>query len=113
VAARTPLQELQEIADALDGVYAESEQRPDLGVDAVWRPEAGGGTRPSSILVRNCASFSTASLEIDADGARNPGIRSSALHFVWSWNEHESGLLTDEQAHAYVGEILEKLQFAR
>ncbi|MDH2909525.1 MAG: AAA family ATPase [Candidatus Eremiobacteraeota bacterium] len=100
----------REIADALDGVYAESEQRPDLGVDAVWRPEAGGGTRPSSILVRNCASFSTASLEIDADGARNPGIRSSAMHFVWSWNERESGFLTDEQAHAYVGQILEKLE---
>ena len=100
----------QEIADALDGVYAESEQRPDLGVDAVWRPEVGGGTRPSSILVRNCASFSTASLEIDADGARNPGIRSSAMHFVWSWNERESGLLTDEQAHTYVGQILEKLE---
>jgi hypothetical protein len=33
----------QEIADALDGVYAESEQRRDLAVDAVWRPEAGGG----------------------------------------------------------------------
>jgi hypothetical protein len=99
----------QEIAAALDGVYAESEQRSDLGVDAVWRPEAGGGTRPSSILVRNCASFSTASLEIDADGARNPGIRSSALHFVWSWNERESGLLTDEQAHAYIGQVLEKL----
>lgn len=44
----------QEIADALDGVYAESEERLDLGVGAVWRPEAGGGTRPSSILVRNC-----------------------------------------------------------
>ncbi len=98
-----------EIADALDGVYAESEQRPDLGVDAVWRPAAGGGTRPSSILVRNCASSSTASLEIDADGARNPGIRSSALHFVWSWNERETGLLSDEQAHAYVGQVLEKL----
>ncbi len=102
----------QEIADALDGVYAESEQRSDLGVDAVWRPEAGGGTRPSSILVRNCASFSTASLELDADGARNPGIRSSAMHFVWSWNELESGLLTDEQAHAYVGLILEKLELS-
>ena len=98
-----------EIADALDGVYTESEQRPDLGVNAVWRPVAGGGTRPSSILVRNCASFSTASLEIDADGARNPGIRSSAVHFVWSWNERESGLLTDEKAHAYVGQVLEKL----
>lgn len=99
----------QEIADALDGVYAESEERPDLGVGAVWRPEAGGGTRPSSILVRNCSSFSTASLEIDADGARNPGIRSSAMHFVWSWNERESGLLTDEQAHEYVGQVIEKL----
>jgi hypothetical protein len=99
----------QEIAAALGGVYEESEQRADLGVDVVWRPEAGGGTRPSSILARNCASFSTASLEIDADGARNPGIRSSAMHFVWSWNERESGLLTDEQAHAYVGQVLEKL----
>ncbi len=99
----------QEIADALDGVYAESEERPDLGVGAVWRPEAGYGTRPSSILVRNCASFSTASLEIDADGARNPGIRSSAMHFVWSWNERESGMLTDEQAHAYVRQVIEKL----
>ena len=99
----------REIADALDGVYAEAEQRRDLGVDAVWRPEAGGGTRPSSILVRNCASFSTASLEIDADGVRNPGVRSSAMHFVWSWNHRESGLLTDEQVHASVGQILEKL----
>jgi ATP-dependent exoDNAse (exonuclease V) alpha subunit len=99
----------QEIAEALDGVYAESEQRPDLGVNAVWRPAAGGGTRPSSILVQNCASFSTASLEIDADGARNPGIRSSAMHFVWSWNERETGSLSDEQAHAYVGQVLEKL----
>ncbi|MDE2482039.1 MAG: AAA family ATPase [bacterium] len=99
----------QEIAAALDGVYVESEQLPDLGVGAIWRPEAGGGMRPSSILVRNCASFSTASLEIDADGARNPGIRSSAMHLVWSWNERESGLLTDEQAHAYVGQVIEKL----
>lgn len=99
----------QEIADALDGVYAEVEERPDLGVDVVWSPDAGGGTRPSSILVRNCASFSTASLEIDADGARNPGIRSSAMHFVWSWNERESGFLTDEQAHAYVAQVIEKL----
>jgi len=99
----------QEIANALDDVYAESEQRPDLGAGGVWRPAAGGGTRPSSILARNCASFSTASLEIDADGARNPGIRSSAMHFVWSWNERESELLTDEQAHAFVGQVLDKL----
>ena len=31
------------------------------------------------------------------------------MHFVWSWNERESGLLTDEQAHAYVGQVIEKL----
>ncbi len=99
----------EEIAHALDAVYLESEQRPDLGVGVVWRPEAGAGTRPSSILVRNCASALTASLEIDADGARNLGIRSSAMHFVWSWNERESALLTDEQAHAHAGQVLEKV----
>lgn len=99
----------EQIADALHGVYAEVEERPDLGVNVVWSPEAGNGTRPSSILVRNCASFSTANLEIDSDGARNPGIRSSAMHFVWSWNERETGILTDAQAHEYVGQILDKL----
>ena len=98
-----------QIADALDAVYAEAEVRADLGVDAIWSPTAGEGTRPSSILVRNCASFSTASLEIDADVARNPGVRSAAMHFVWSWNSRESGELTDEQVHSYVGEVLEKL----
>lgn len=100
----------EQIADALDAVYAEAEARADLGVDVVWSPQAGGGIRPSSILVRNCASFSTASLEIDADAARNPGVRASAMHFVWSWNTQESGKLTDDQVHAYVGEVLAKLE---
>ncbi|MDE2480829.1 MAG: AAA family ATPase [bacterium] len=99
----------QEIADALDAVYIECEDRADLGVGAVWSPEAGGGIRPSSILVRNCAAFSTASLEIDADAARNPGVRSSAIHFVWSWSEEETKAFSDEQVHEYVGEVLEKL----
>ena len=98
-----------EIADALDGVYQESEDRRDLGVNMVWRPEAGSGTRPSSILTRNVASFSTASLEIDSDAARNPGVRSSAMHFVWSWNVRESSVLTDEHAHQYVEQVLAKL----
>jgi hypothetical protein len=98
-----------QIADALDAVYRESEERPDLGVNIVWRPEAGGGSRPSSILARNVVSFSTASLEIDSDALRNPGVRSSALHFVWSWNVRESAVLTDEQAHTYVGQVLTKL----
>lgn len=98
-----------EIADALDAVYQESEDRPDLGVNIVWRPDAGSGARPSSILARNLASFSTASLEIDSDASRNPGVRSSAMHFVWSWNVRESTLLTDEQAHAYVEEVLAKV----
>jgi len=99
----------EQITEALDSVYAEAEERPDLGFNVAWSPEAGGGTRPSSIFVRNCASFSTASLEIDADGVRNEGIRSSALHFVWSWNERESKFLTDEQAHQNVGQVLDKL----
>lgn len=99
----------QEIVDALDAVYMECEDRDDLGVGAVWRPEEGGGVRPSSILVRNCASFSTASLEIDADAARNPGVRSSAIHFVWSWSDEETKTLSDDQIHEYVGEVLEKL----
>jgi len=99
----------EQITEALDRVYAEAEDRPDLGVNVVWSPDAGGGTRPSSIVVRNCASFLTSNLEIDADGARNEGIRSSAMHFVWSWNERETGFLTDEQAHRNVGEVLGKL----
>ena len=99
----------EEIADALDAVYAEAEQRADLGIGVSWSPEAGRGTRPSSILVRNCASFSTASLEIDADATRNPGVRSAAMHFVWSWNTRESGSLTDEQIHTHVGDVLGKL----
>lgn len=102
----------QEIVDALDAVYIECEDRADLGVGVVWRPEAGGGVRPSSILVRNCASFSTASLEIDADAARNPGVRSSAIHFVWSWSEEETKTLSDDQVHEYVGEVLGKLGLA-
>ncbi len=101
-----------EIVDALEAVYAEAETRRDLGMDAVWSPTAGGGIRPSSILARNCASFLTANLEIDADAARNPGVRSSAMHFVWSWNTRESGMLTDEQAHEYAQKVLVKLNLA-
>ncbi len=99
----------EEISDALDAVYIEAEARADLGIDVIWSPEAGGGTRPSSVLVRNCAAFSTASLEIDADAARNPGVRTGAMHFVWSWNAQESGKLSDEQVHTYVGGVLAKL----
>lgn len=99
----------EEIADALDAVYTEAEARPELGAGVVWSPAAGGGLRPSSILVRNCASLSTASLEIDADAALNLGVRTSAMHFIWSWNTRESGVLTDEQVHAHVGQLLVKL----
>ncbi len=99
----------EEISEALDAVYIEAEARADLGIDIIWSPEAGGGTRPSSVLARNCAAFSTASLEIDADAGRNPGVRTSAMHFVWSWNTQESGKLTDAQVHSYVGEVLAKL----
>jgi hypothetical protein len=98
-----------QVVNALEGVYAEAELRPDLGTGVSWSPVAGGGTRPSSILIRNCASFSTASLEIDADAARNVGVRTSAMHFVWSWNTRESGALTDEQVHGYVAQVLRKL----
>lgn len=101
-----------EIADALDAVYQESEDRADLGVNVVWRPDAGSGTRPSSILARNVVSFSTASLEIDSDASRNPGVRSSAMHFVWSWNDRESGVFTDVQVYAYVEQVLAKLNLS-
>lgn len=101
-----------EISAALDGVYAEAESRDDLGAGGMWSPEAGGGTRPSSILVSNCASFSTASLEMDADVMLNPGVKTGAMHFVWSWNESESGLLSDDHVHQYVGEVLAKLDLA-
>jgi hypothetical protein len=99
----------EDIQDALDRVFAEAEARPDLGVGAIWSPEAGGGTRPSSILVRNCASATTASLEMDADALGNLGVKSPAMHFVWSFQTAESGKLTDEEAHRYVGEVLDKL----
>jgi len=102
----------EQISDALDAVYIEAEARSDLGIDVIWSPEAGGGTRPSSVLVRNCAAFSTASLEIDADAARNPGVRTGAMHFVWSWNAQESRKLSDEQVHTYLGEVLAKLDLA-
>ncbi len=99
----------EDIQDALGRVQSEAEERPDLGVGSVWRPAAGQGTRPSSILVRNCASFATASLEMDADAAQNLGVRHSAMHFVWSFQTGESGKLTDEQVHTYVGEVLGQL----
>lgn len=101
-----------EIRGALDGVYAEAEQRADLGVDAIWSPSAGHGTRPSSILVRNCASFSTAALEMDADAMSNPGVTASTMHLVTSFRTSESGTLTDEQVHEYVEEHLAKLGLA-
>lgn len=99
----------QEIQSALDQVYAEAEERDDLGVGRVWSPTAGHGTRPSSILVRNCSSFLTASLEMDADAASNGGVRHSAMHFVWSFSTAESATLTDEQVYTYVGEVLDKI----
>lgn len=98
-----------EIRDALEAVFVEAEARQDLGVGRIWSPVAGGGTRPSSIVVRNCASFSTASLEMDADALVNPGVRNGAMHFVWSFQTGESSKLTDEQVHAYVGEVLAKI----
>ncbi len=102
----------EDMANALDGVYEEAEQRGDLGVGVVWSPAAGGGSRPSSIHVRNCASLSTASLEIDADAMRNPGIRTSAMHFVWSWDQKESAVLSDAQVQECVGEVLKRIGLA-
>jgi len=102
----------EEIRDALEGVFLEAESRPDLGAGAIWKPEAGHGTRPSSILVRNCDSMSTASLEMDSDALLNPGVRNGAMHFVWSFSEVETAHLSDEQVHAYVGEVLAKLGLA-
>lgn len=99
----------EEIAEALDGVYLEAERRTDLGVGALWSPEAGHGTRPSAILVRNCASLSTAALEMDADAAVNGAVQHATHHFVWSFRTCESGVLTDAQAVQYVSEVLDKL----
>lgn len=31
------------------------------------------------------------------------------MHFVWSWNERETGILTDAGAHEYVAQVFEKL----
>jgi hypothetical protein len=33
----------EQITEALENVYAEAEERPDLGVNVAWSPEAGGG----------------------------------------------------------------------
>jgi hypothetical protein len=98
-----------EIQAALDEVYLEAEARADLGVGRIWSPTAGHGTRPSSILIKNCSSFSTASLEMDADAASNGAVKHAALHFVWSFSTGESDHLTDEKAHRYVGEVLDKI----
>ncbi len=97
-----------EIADALERVYLEAESRDDLGSGRIWSPEAGHGSRPSSVLTRNCT-FSTAALEMDSDAAPNPGVKHGAMHFVWSFSTAESDKMTDVQVHQYVGEVLAKL----
>lgn len=102
-----------EISEALESVYLEAENRADLGARTIWSPIAGGGSRPSSIFLRNCASFSTASLEMDSDALGNAGVRSAAMHFVWSFQTVESGRLTDAQVHQYVGEVLAKIGLER
>lgn len=99
----------EQIREALESVYLEAEARDDLGAGRIWRPEAGHGTRPSSIAVRNCSSLSTAALEMDSDALGNAGVRDAAMHFVWSFSEAETKHLTDEQVHDYVGQVLEKL----
>jgi len=98
-----------EIREALDGVHVEAESRADLGVNAIWRPSAGQGTRPSSILVRNCSSFSLAAMEMDSDAINTMGIKSSTMHLVTSFQTKEGGKLTDEQIHAMVESHLAKL----
>jgi len=72
----------ENVQNALEHVYAEAEERNDLGVGRMWSPTAGHGTRPSSVLIRNCSSFSTASLEMDADAASNGAVKHAALHLV-------------------------------
>ena len=99
----------ESIQMALDQVYAEAEEREDLGVGRIWSPTAGHGTRPSSTLVKNCSSFSSASLEMDADAASNGAVKHSAMHFVWSLSTKESATMTDEQVYEYVGEVLGKI----
>lgn len=101
-----------EIRDALESVFLEAEQRADRGVGQLWRPEVGRGARPSSVLVRNCDSMSTSALEMDSDALQNPGVRSGAMHFVWSFSAAETKNLTDEQVHSYVGQVLDKLGLA-
>ena len=101
-----------EIRDALESVYAEANERADRGVGEIWSPTAGGGTRPSSVLVRNCASFETAALEMDSDASANLGVKSGAMHFVWSFNTIESGKLSEEHVHQYVGEVMERMGLA-
>lgn len=101
-----------EIAAAIDAVDLEAEARGDRGVGEVWAPAAGHGTRPSSVLVRNCDSYATAAMEMDADAATNAGVRHSAMHFVWSFSTGESARLSDDQVHAYVGDVLSKLGLA-
>ncbi|HET9394205.1 MAG TPA: AAA family ATPase [Candidatus Rubrimentiphilum sp.] len=103
----------QEVTDALEAVIAEAEARPDLGAGEIWRPVAGAGSRPSSILVRNCNSFATSALEMDGDAASNLGVKNPAMHWVFSFQTAESGRLTDEQVHQYVGEVLEKIDLGR
>ena len=98
-----------EIAAAIEAVELEAEAREDRGVGRIWSPEAGHGSRPSSILVRNCESYATASMEIDAAGASNGSVDHAAMHLVHSWSTAESANLTDEQVHAYVGELLDKV----
>jgi len=98
-----------QIAAAIDAVELEAEAREDRGVGRIWSPEAGHGTRPSSILVRNCESYATASMEIDAAGASNGSVDHAAMHLVHSWSTAESANLTDKQVHAYVGELLDKV----
>ena len=99
----------EEIAAAIVAVELEAEVREDRGVGRIWSPEAGHGTRPSSILVRGCESYATAAMEIDADAAISKGVEHSALHFVWSFPTSESNHLTDEQVLQFAQESMEKV----
>ncbi|MFZ1124202.1 MAG: AAA family ATPase [Candidatus Baltobacteraceae bacterium] len=77
-------------------MFAEARRRPDLGARAIWRPEAGGGTRPSAVYARGVISLETAAAEIEAIARTQPRVKTPVQHIILSLNESESATVDDE-----------------
>ena len=92
-------------------LFAEANERSDLGARSIWSPKCRDGKRPSSIYARGVNALSTAPEDIGCIVGTNSHIKSPVYHYGISVDANFSKTVSDERLLKFAEFVVDRAGF--